>query len=632
MIEKLTTKAILTKPEKIKNNERLVLTGNEYVSLPHIDLSGGIRSLNVLRLDQLGLLEFSGPDQVPLVAPVLKIGEDDIRLEELAKWEYRFDWLPRFTAVAEDSWSLTGEIVAPPGFKGFYYRIAIENKGSSPLPLQLGWKGSWDSFNYVVFNRRPVEGNRSIIYNRWTDSLVLEASSGPPLAALALSTGSGSAWEVDSGSGTFRLIDSITLDPDQSYESVLYLAVNLEADGAATSTVDLRRHGQPALEKKSRAWLESRRVAHEDSTLQSILNRNLFFCYFYSLARSLDSEILVPVTSRSPRYYVSAAFWSRDALLWSFPAVLLCDQETAREMLLNCYRRHARNAGDHAHYINGTILYPGFELDQLAAFFLALKHYLDRSDDRSILAETPVKAGLNLLAEKALAQFDPDSGLYGTFLDPSDDPVPYPFLTYNNALLYCSFRFLADLQKEELWFNRSDFAILARELQQAIYEHCIVKGPFGAMFAWSVDGKGRFTLYDNPPGSLQLLAHYGFCSETDLVYINTIHWARSSNNRYFYYGQNFEEAGSLHAPSPWPLAACNNLLACNVGAEDFLRRAQMDNGFFCETVDPLSGVVSTGAAFASAAGFLAFALANAKPEKGCRDIALEGDEPDGDKG
>jgi hypothetical protein len=34
----------------------------------------------------------------------------------------------------------------------------------------------------------------------------------------------------------------------------------------------------------------------------------------------------------------------------------------------------------------------------------------------------------------------------------------------------------------------------------------------------------------------------------------------------------------------------------------------MDNGFFCETVDPETGTVSTGAAFASAAGFLASAI------------------------
>ena len=41
------------------------------------------------------------------------------------------------------------------------------------------------------------------------------------------------------------------------------------------------------------------------------------------------------------------------------------------------------------------------------------------------------------------------------------------------------------------------------------------------MFAWAVDGAGRFQLYDNPPGSLQLLAFYGFCSYTCLLYTSS---------------------------------------------------------------------------------------------------------------
>lgn len=39
-----------------------------------------------------------------------------------------------------------------------------------------------------------------------------------------------------------------------------------------------------------------------------------------------------------------------------------------------------------------------------------------------------------------------------------------------------------------------------------------------------------------------------------------------------------------------------------------LRQAQMDGGLACETVDPETGVVKTGAAFATFAGFLAYAL------------------------
>jgi len=31
---------------------------------------------------------------------------------------------------------------------------------------------------------------------------------------------------------------------------------------------------------------------------------------------------------------------------------------------------HSKNPGDHAHYIDGTVLYPGFELDEAASYSL----------------------------------------------------------------------------------------------------------------------------------------------------------------------------------------------------------------------------------------------------------------------
>lgn len=626
-------KHLMTIPEKITTTETLYLTGNEYLSMPHIEPSGGIKSLNILRLDQRGLLEFCGSKNKPLLEPLLKIDDQVLDLakpdnpgcpdnpERRMKWHYQQDWLPSFTVEDQGSWTLEGEIIAPPGFKGFCYRLALQNNSNNILSFQLGWQGCWESFNYIIFNRRPIDGKHSLFFDQWTGSLILEASAGLPLAALALAAEPFMEWHYDSSAKIFSAEHKIDLKPGEHYEICLYGAVNLESDGAGTSNIDLRRLGYDYLKNSSVQWLESRRIINgEHADLNGLLNRNLFFCYFFAVARSLDSEELVPVTSRSPRYYVSSAFWSRDTLLWSFPAILIVDQVTARELLLAVFSRHIKNAGDHAHYINGSVLYPGFELDQLAAYFLALEHYIKKSGDESIYNDTVIREGLNTLVGKVFDHFDPQAGLYSTFLSPSDDPVSFPFLTYNNVLLQRSFSFLAKLQAEERLEHKSDFAILARELQQAIFDHCMVKGPVGTMFAWAVDGKGRFSLYDNPPGSLQLLAYYGFCSTDDTIFNNTVRWIRSSNNKFFYQGSNFEEAGSLHAENPWPLGACNDLLACSVSAFDFLRKAEMDCGFFCESIDQETGRVSTGAAFASAAGFLAYAITyrRSKSENDCK--------------
>jgi len=612
-------KYILTVPEEITDHNKCYLTGNEYLSLPQINPGGGIAAVNVLHFGHKGLLEFSGGEDQPLIAPLFKIGERTIDLRHLLSWDYKLDWIPTFKLTTEEKLSLHGEIFAPPGLKGFCYSLRLSNNSSSTVKVQLGWQGHWNSFNYIVFKRREIAGKQNIYYDRWTGSIVLEALSGPPLAALAMSAEPEVKWDLEIGKNTYTAIEDFSLDAGETFNLELFAALNLEADGAGTTTVDLRRHGSATLKNKTLDWLESRRKDLDDASLTPLLNRNLFFSYFYATGRALDSEELIPVTSRSHRYYVSAAFWSRDTLLWSFPAVMMADQNTARELLLNVFKRHIRNAGDHAHYINGSVLYPGFELDQLAAFFLALKHYFDHGGEQEILDEKTIQKGLFTLVDKAFENFDPQSGLYSTFLDPSDDPARYPFLTYNNALLQSAFVFLARLQSEDKWHHKSDFAILARELQQAVYEHCTVKGPFGLMFAWAVNGKGRFTLYDNPPGSLQLLAHYGFCSINDTIFKNTVNWIRSSNNKHYHQDSSFEEAGSLHAENPWPLSACNDLLACNEGAVDFFSRAEMDNGFFCETVNPETGQVSTGAAFASAAGFLAYALKYRHTENKCLD-------------
>ncbi len=599
---------LLTVPEPVTGDPLLYPTGNEYISLPETNRHGGVQSVNLLRLDHNGLLDFRGDIDEALLAPSLSAQGENLLSSASFNWHYKLGWLPCFEANLSNNLQLSGVIVAPPKFKGFFYQISLANRGESTVTVEAGWQGFWKTFNYTVFTGRALDVKRSIAYNRWTGSLVLEAQAGLPLAALALSTEPTTDWHFNPENGHFQATTVLALEPGEQKVFTLYGALNLEADGATTTNVDLRRHGAAALLDRTHSWLEQRFIRLAEPELEELLNKNLFFSYFYATARSMDSDQFVALTSRSPRYYVSAAFWSRDALLWSFPAILLVDQNSARDLLLAVFSRHLGHAGEHAHYLNGQVLYPGFELDQLACHLIALEHYLVKTGDYQFAAQEKIQSGLTVLAEKALRKFDPACGLYSTYLDPSDDPADYPYLTYNNALLKMAFCLLADLQRQDLWFSHNDFAILARELEESIYEHCTVHGPCGRMFAWAVDGKGKFSIYDNPPGSLQLLAHYGFCSSGDNIFLNTVRWIRSPNNNYFHADCPFAEAGSLHSSNPWPLGACNDLLALNVGALDFLRRAKMDNGFFCETVDPETGSVSTGAAFASAAGFLASAL------------------------
>ncbi|MEW5785026.1 MAG: glycoside hydrolase family 125 protein [Bacillota bacterium] len=604
---------LLTTPPPILEHRPFYLTGNEYLSLPQIGPAGEFHSINALHLGARGLLEFSGGEESPLLAPFLLVDGRKVNLAEIASWSYNLDWLPRFEGRTAEGLFITGETALPPGRRGGCCCITLVNRSRYARRVRAGWQGCWSGFNHIIFNRREIKGERSIVFNEWTKSLILEARSGLPLAALALALDPRMQWLLNEAEpGSFSSALEIDLEPDQSTRLTLFFAVNLEGDGAGTTAVDLMRRGAASLIRETAAWLEQHRLTPPQKDLEQVLNRNLFFNYFYALGRALDTDGLVPVTSRSPRYYVSAAFWSRDTLLWSFPGLLLVDTAIARELLLAVFERHLARPGEHAHYINGVVLYPGFELDQLAAYLLALERYELSTGDCSLLDEARVRRGLEMLVTKADEQYDPLTELYRTFLDPSDDPVPYPFLVYDNALLQRGFAYLGSLQAAGRWRHDHDFNARSEALRKSIYRHGTVKGPCGPMFAWAVDGAGRFQLYDNPPGSLQLLSFYRFCSPQDTIYKNTVAWIRSANNAYFHQNCAFEEAGSLHCGNPWPLAAANDLLALGAGGADFLKEAPMDNGFCCETVDPHSGRVSTGAAFASAAGFLAYALWHAR--------------------
>ena len=61
------------------------------------------------------------------------------------------------------------------------------------------------------------------------------------------------------------------------------------------------------------------RAPPDGADLDLLMNRNFLFTALYAWGRTIDTEQFVGVTSRSPRYYVSAAYWDRDAMLWSFP-------------------------------------------------------------------------------------------------------------------------------------------------------------------------------------------------------------------------------------------------------------------------------------------------------------------------
>lgn len=583
--------------------ERYLPTGSEQVSLPRVnEINAGVEDLTFLHMASRGLIDLRGGQLEPLMRPFVAQQGVEAELGGF-EWSRLGYWYPRFAARA-GALGLEGVILAPVGERGFGYRLRLTNNGAETVEASFGLRGQTGSAWHCVNVDKPIEGALNCYASGWSGLPVFEQMCGVPLFALApICEGECRAEFESAGEGwLWRLERTVRLAPGESAEFTAWWGLGLEEVSAVTSARELQRRGWDWELRRSLAWLAQRSLDLGDEALTRLYNTNLFFCIFFSTGRTLDTEELVLVTSRSPRYYVSAAYWDRDSLLWSFPAVLDADADLAREMLGYVFGRQRRNIGVHSRFIDGTVLEPGFELDELMAPVLALERYVDATGDRSVLADPDVLRGIDGILKKLDAERAEGCELYETFLQPTDDERVYPYITYDNVLVWRALRALGRL------FERPELTERAERVRRAIYDNCI----FDGAFAWSVDLAGGHDVYDEPPGSLLLLPYYGFCAWDDPVYLKTAEMIRSPDYTYSFAGCEIAEIGCPHAPHPWLLSIGNSLLCGRSGeALEHLRRTRLDNGIACESVDEHTGECTTGEAFATCAGFICHALRRA---------------------
>jgi hypothetical protein len=627
----------MTTPRELGEVVSPLVTANDWVSLPEIRPDdAAIMSVGVLSMRHQGLVEWAGglptqPEALagapPLFAPFVEDLETGEHAGAVSCWSLLEDWVPCacFKTRLELDISLT--ILAPVGWetRGCVFLFRAVNRGNETLRVRLGLRGCVGAVFQTIFTRRLIHVSNHLYYREWTRSLMLEARGDDSVGALALTADDEFDWwsepepqtsdsvisKENDGASSIRFEAGafLSVAPGQTVSTPFYIAAGPDPDAAGVTAVHMRRLGAAEMLQETLRWLAERGFGPGHTRA----SRNFFFSRFFAHGRAIDTEDLVMLTSRSPRYYVSAAFWPRDTFLWAYPVMVDRDPAFAREILVTAFRRHARNAGIHAHYIGGTLLYPGFELDQLASYVIALGRYVNTTGDLSVVAEEPISRGVAAVMQTLPQWRHPTIALYRTFLDPSDDPVRYPYLTYDNVLVW---RALSDLAQVALKSGRPDdaqrYLSQAEEVAQAVLTHCIVEGSKGPMFAWSVDLEGNHEIYDDPPGSLVLLAYYGFVSPADRVFANTLAWIMSSDNPYRSASGRFTGVGCAHSPRPWPMHACNTLLAGvkDDACRDLIENAPLDGGLACETIYESTGKVATGAAFATFAGFLALALSS----------------------
>lgn len=584
--------------------------GNDFISLPRInEQSGAIEDITFLYMAAKGLIDIRGNSQMPLIQPFVHLEQNNTEspLPEVLNWSRLANWLPNLICE-RDKLQISITYLPPIDERGFAVQINVNNTASLEQSVELGLEGCWASSWHCVNEDKPLSGIAKCFQSNWNNSLVFEYTNGFPMfafAPMANVTTLNTFKQDNNGSISYRLCHSTCIAPKSEKSIVFYWGLGFEEVSAATSAKEMLRQAYAVELTKTIKWLQKRSVHFANSKLTQLYNTNLFFCYFFSAGITLDTEELVLVTSRSPRYYVSAAYWDRDSLLWSFPAILDIDPVRAKQMLNYVYTKQQRNFGIHSRYIDGTVLELGFELDELVAPLLALTRYVKQTNDYAFLGESHIQQGIDHILNK-LAQHKANKYyLYDTFLQPTDDERVYPFITYDNVLVWKALKDLSSLSDKYKGLNT-----LATKIKNDIVNNCIKQSENGQpYFCWSTDLNGKHDIYDEPPGSLQLLPLLGFCKADDAVYVNTVNLIRSPEYKYSFANNPINEIGCPHAPHPWILSLANSILCGRLEHSlSILEKLHMDNGIACESVDEITGYCTTGEAFATCAGFLCHAI------------------------
>ncbi len=597
------------------DHDDVLATGNQWIALPEIAADdGAIQSFNVLSMHEHGLLQVNGARNAPALRPTLTIDGRRVTLHGL-RWSLLGYWVP-VAQFRSGGILLTLTYCAPIGARAAFVHVSARNLGSAPERVDLGMEASWGSLSRVIYAAMPMRGTLDAEPAPWLNQAQMfrYGNAATEFAWVLSHPGADGRLDLSLGERDYRAHREIELAAGATARIDFILGVGLEEYGAATHARSLRRmialEGARAVIARTADWCASRGRTTGRADLDLLMNRNLLFTRFYAWGRTLDTEQLVGVTSRSPRYYVSAAYWDRDAMLWSFPGLLRSDPAFAREALGYALTTQLIDTGVHSRYIDGAVLEDGFELDEAAAPLIAFADYERATGDLRFLRRH--RDALDVLEHGLLAR-KAASGLYRSVQDSQDENRAQQFMTYDNALVWKAFQDLSYLRSQLREPRRAAAAVAAAgALRAAILARLVRPGAPGAagpIFAFGSDGRTPY-FDDVPPGSLLRLPLIGFIAQSDPVFQRTYAWLHSKDFPYSFHDQPDGLPGSYRLPSTtvWSIADHLLLQRGNEAALRILLASHWDAGIAAEGLDPADGRVRTGAAFATAAGYLAAAI------------------------
>jgi hypothetical protein len=502
------------------------LTGNHWLALPCIHpADGAVYAIGMLHRGARAAVEFAGdPEFVDGVgAPFLKpVVEIDGVVQDLAKgtmaWERAAAWLPTFTCTLGDL-VVRGTIFAPFGrdvdLAGAVYALSAENRGGVPHRVTLRMEGTLGHRQLRVRTARPAEDAPRVSRSA-NDLILLEGSAQPGLVALALGADGEAALAVQ---GTrFSIARTLDVAAGGTSGTAFYLAAGPERDGAEATAAVMRRRGWRALLAGTREALQQLEQSTGAEAIDRLINRNLLFAYFYGVARALDDAHYYLVRTRVPWHSAGVTVRDWEALMWTLPAVQLADIGLARELLLRMCELHAYAPGRGVHYFDGTLFEPGFLLEGVAAYPIAVDRYIRDTGDDAIVDEPAIGDALYLSSDDLRDRRDSRVPLYSTDVVPSGAPAPYPFTLHANAAAAHALDILRRTLDEQSAREVEDPAAVRAALRRHFVPDREAKSRLNA----AIDLAGHASPDDEPSASALWLPLFDALDRQDSLYRRTV--------------------------------------------------------------------------------------------------------------
>lgn len=565
------------------------LTGNHWLALPCIHpANGAIHMVGMLHRGARAAVEFAGSVDfasgagAPLLKPIVEIDgvEQELSSGTMA-WERAAQWLPTFTCTLGDI-VVRGTVFAPYGrdadVAGAVYVLGVENRGARAHRVVLRMTGTLGHRQLRVRTARPAEDVPRVSRSA-NDLVLLEGSAQPGLVALAL--GADGDAQISVAGVQFALARAIELPAGASAQEAFYLAAGPERDGAEATAAVLRRRGWRALLTGTRDALQQLEQSTGSEAVDRLINRNLLFAYFFAVGRAIDDAHYYVVRTRAPWHAAGVTVRDWEALMWVLPAVQLADPGLARELLLRMCELHAYAPGRGVHYLDGTMFEPGFALEGVAAYPIAVDRYLRDATDDAIVDEPAIGDALYLASEDIHDRRDARVPLYSTDVFPDGTAAPHPFTLHANAVVAAALDVLRRTLDEQSAREVEDPAAVRAAIRRHFAPDRDPKGTLAA----TIDLAGHVSADDESSASALWLPFYETFDRSDSIYRRTVK--------------------AIPPTDEMLVRRIARLLGPDADAVlRWLRRAPLDGGLAAECVDEAGAAIANGGD-ASLSGLLA---------------------------